>query len=183
MEKNRWVGEGGNVSLSPFPPSLSMSSLYLHFPSLSVSSFSIHFLSISSFSPHFLAARLQGCNRLRNPVLNQNDKSNIYLCNFFFELSNVAWGENLSDSAINHQSLHISRSHKFPFILFVSKTKTCNSRKRWQSFQPSTLVVVSSIFTRPPVPLILSRQQTFPNEINGYCQHLVRVRVPNWIYS
>ena len=68
----------------PFPHSLTISSQFPHI--LSISSFSVpflilcpfphsfsissqfpHFLSISSFSLHFLAARLQGCNRLRNP--------------------------------------------------------------------------------------------------------------------
>ena len=34
--------------------------------SLSISSFSLHFLFISSFSLHFLAARLQGCHNLCN---------------------------------------------------------------------------------------------------------------------
>ena len=34
--------------------------------SLSISSFSLHFLFISSCSLHFLAARLQGCNNLCN---------------------------------------------------------------------------------------------------------------------
>ena len=42
---------------SPFPP---------HF--LILSPFPLRFLFISSFSLHFLAARLQGCNRLRNPA-------------------------------------------------------------------------------------------------------------------
>ena len=45
--------------------SLSISSCSLHL--LFISSFSLHFLFISSFFLHFLAARLQGCNRLRNP--------------------------------------------------------------------------------------------------------------------
>ena len=36
--------------------------------SLSISSFSLHFLLISSFSLHFLAARLQGCNDLCSPA-------------------------------------------------------------------------------------------------------------------
>ena len=35
--------------------------------SLSISSFSLHFLLISSFSLHFLAARLQGCNDSCSP--------------------------------------------------------------------------------------------------------------------
>ena len=48
-----------------------ISSFSLHF--LSISSFSLHFLFISSFSLHFLAARLQGCNRLRNTALNMDD--------------------------------------------------------------------------------------------------------------
>ena len=46
--------------------SLSISSFSLHF--LFISSFSLHFLFISSFSLHFLAARLQGCHNLCNPV-------------------------------------------------------------------------------------------------------------------
>ena len=36
--------------------------------SLSISSFSLHFLLISSFSLHFLAARLQGCNDSCSPA-------------------------------------------------------------------------------------------------------------------
>ena len=40
IERNRGNGEGGNLSLSPFPPSL-------HF--FSISSFSLHFLILSSF--------------------------------------------------------------------------------------------------------------------------------------
>ena len=64
MKKKRCIGEGGNVSLSPFLPFLSISSLYLHFTALPISSFFLYFLSISSFSPHFRAARLQGCRRL-----------------------------------------------------------------------------------------------------------------------
>ena len=40
--------------------------------SLSISSFSLHFLFISSFSLHFLAARLQGCHNLCNPVVQYN---------------------------------------------------------------------------------------------------------------
>ena len=36
--------------------------------SLSISSFSLHFLYISSFSLHFLARRLPGCHNLCNPV-------------------------------------------------------------------------------------------------------------------
>ena len=45
--------------------SLSISSFSLHF--LFISSFSLHFLFISSFSLHFLAARLQGCHNLCKP--------------------------------------------------------------------------------------------------------------------
>ena len=55
--KNRGNGEGGNLSLTPFPPSLSISSLYLDFISLSISSFALHFLILSPF-PRSLAARL-----------------------------------------------------------------------------------------------------------------------------
>ena len=43
--------------LSPFPHSLS------------ISSFSLHFLFIISFSVHFLASRMQRCSKLGNPVL------------------------------------------------------------------------------------------------------------------
>ena len=82
-ERNRWIGEGGNVSLSPFPPSLPISSLYLHFPSLSISSFSLHFLSISSFSPHFLAAWLPGCSTLWQPVSQLLNSSGPSTCPLF----------------------------------------------------------------------------------------------------
>ena len=59
-------------------------------------------------------------------------------------LSNIdCRGEHISDSAINHQHIHISRIHKFPafILLSLAATKTCNS---WKSFPPSTLVVVPS---------------------------------------
>ena len=76
MERNIWIGEGGNVLLSPFP-SLSILSLYPHFPSISISSFSLHFLSISSFSPHFIAAWLKGCSRLWHSTVPQKTWSAI----------------------------------------------------------------------------------------------------------
>ena len=47
--------------------SLSISSFSLHF--LFISSFSLHFLFISSFSLDFLAARLQGCNDSCSPAM------------------------------------------------------------------------------------------------------------------
>ena len=52
MERNRGYAEGGNLSLSPFPPSISISSLYLYFLSLSISSFSLHFLILSPLAEY-----------------------------------------------------------------------------------------------------------------------------------
>ena len=80
--------------------------------SLSISSFSLHFLFIFSFSLHFLAARLPACNKLCNPDssyaialvkifcwLQKNFKknfighkmfqNNMYLCNVLYNSSFV----------------------------------------------------------------------------------------------
>ena len=52
-------------------------------------SISLHFLLISSFSLHFLAARLQGCNDLCNPA--------VYI--FFCYLINTKWdGQSFPDA-------------------------------------------------------------------------------------
>ena len=51
--------------------------------SLSISSFSLHFLLISSFSLHFLAARLQGCNDSCSPAICE------HLWQIIFPLSSI----------------------------------------------------------------------------------------------
>ena len=62
-----WVWLCLCVITSKMSESLSISSFSLHF--LFISLFSLHFLLIFSSSLHFLAARLPGCHNLCNPIL------------------------------------------------------------------------------------------------------------------
>ena len=84
MERNRGNGEGGNLPMCPFPPSLSISALYLHFRSLSISSFSLNFLILF----HFLTAGCQaaaGCDSL--PLKGKEQNCNFSkTCYFYFAI-------------------------------------------------------------------------------------------------
>ena len=70
--------------MCPFPPSLSISALYLHFRSLSISSFSLHFLILF----HFLTAGCQaaaGCDSL--PLKGKEQNCNFSkTCYFYFAI-------------------------------------------------------------------------------------------------
>ena len=83
--------------------------------SVSISSFSLHFLFISSFSLHFLAARLPGCHNLCNPVKNYG--LNIKCCQFY-EMEN---GNNIIiKQSSNRTTFHIFHQNLLSFYIDIS---------------------------------------------------------------
>ena len=96
----------------------------------SISSFSLHFLFISSFSFHFLAARLQGCSRLRNPA-----KSHGWC--IFQVLGQNAYGQNANGKVGILSGLFLVGILSVPFFgwHFVGTISTCFGilPKSWNS--------------------------------------------------
>ena len=83
--------ESGSLSISSFSHHFLILSPFPHY--LSISSLSLHFLFIFSFSLHFLAASLPGCHNMCNPVtdlnrtnIDQNSNKRFTLFNYLVQL-------------------------------------------------------------------------------------------------